>query len=110
MIPLERTGNIARFEVDGKPCEVDLSSEIDREMQLSLLRKSVYVSNRHAVDVLKEYAKEGTPKRVGYHLTKRLHPLMAGRWQVRIGTSKECNPIFRLTPQIGLAISVSSGG
>lgn len=109
VIPLERSGNTASFEVDGKLCEVDLSTEIDREMQLRLLRKSVHVSNRRAVEALKEYAKTETPKGWDITLLKDCIPLWLESGKSNVILGKHAIR-FSLDPQIGLAIFVSSGG
>jgi len=109
VIPLERAGNIARFETDGITRELDLSREIDREMQFRLLRKSVRVSNRRAVEALKEIAETGTPKARDIALLKDCQFL----W-LENGTAEmfHRNNTIRLTldPQIGLVILISKGG
>jgi CRISPR-associated endonuclease/helicase Cas3 len=109
VIPLERTGNIARFETDGLTRELDLSKEITREMQLRLLRKSVRLSNRHAVEALKENAETGTPKAQEIPLLKdcRFLWLVNGTAELVHRKNTIC---LALDPQIGLVISISRGG
>jgi hypothetical protein len=109
VIPLERIGNIVQFESDGVTCELDLSKEITREMQLRLLRKGVRVSNRRAVEALKEYAKAGTPKGWDVTLLKDCIPLWMEDSNVELVQRK--NTIhLTLDPQVGLVITISKGG
>jgi len=106
VIPLERTGNIARFETDGITHELDLSREIDREMQLRLLRKSVRVSNRRAVEALKENAKPGTPKTWDIALLKDCIPLWLENGTAELVHRK--NTIhLTLDSRIGLVITIT---
>jgi CRISPR-associated endonuclease/helicase Cas3 len=109
MIPLERNGNIVRFEKNGITREFDLSKGIDREMQLCLLRKSVRVSNRRVVEALKEYAKAGTPKGWDVTLLKDCKPLWMEDGIAELVQRKNT---IRLTldPQVGLVITISKGG
>jgi CRISPR-associated endonuclease/helicase Cas3 len=109
LIPLERTGNLAQFETDGIDYTLDLSREIDREMQFRLLRKSVHVSNRRAVEALKEYVRAGTPKGWEITLLKDSIPLWLEDGKAELVQHRNTIRVS-LDPQIGLAISISRGG
>jgi CRISPR-associated endonuclease/helicase Cas3 len=53
VIPLEREGNCAWYYKDGIKVEVGLNDPASRETQLELLRRSLRISNRYAIDALK---------------------------------------------------------
>jgi len=109
VIPLDRNGNIVRFEIDGITHELDLSKEIKREMQLCLLRKSVRVSNRRAVEALKENVETGTPKAWDIPLFKDCRFLWLENGMTELVNWKNT---IRLTldPTVGLVITISKGG
>jgi CRISPR-associated endonuclease/helicase Cas3 len=109
VIPLERTGDLVRFVVKDIPCELDLTKEIDREMQLRLLRKSLRVSNRRAVEALKEIAGTGTPDARDSALLKDCQFLWLENGTAELTHRKDTIQLT-LDPQVGLVISISKGG
>jgi CRISPR-associated endonuclease/helicase Cas3 len=53
IIPLEQNGDICKAIVDGKDTEFSLKQKISRDLQISLLRRSIRISNQRGVRALK---------------------------------------------------------
>jgi CRISPR-associated endonuclease/helicase Cas3 len=109
IIPLDRIEKTALFNLDGVNFKLDLSAEITHEMQLFLLRKSLRISNRWAVEALKENKKEGIPGSWEVSLLKDTQPLWLENGMAEMVYHKNIIR-FTLDPQVGLVITISKGG
>ncbi len=109
VIPLERIGDLARFETEGIAYEVDLTQEMDRAMQLRLLRKSVRVSNRRTVEALKAITRRDTPDARDIPLLKDCQFLWLRNGTTELVHGKDTIHLT-LDHQIGLTITISKGG
>jgi CRISPR-associated endonuclease/helicase Cas3 len=61
IIPIERDGNSIGVVLDGSILTIPLEGALSRENQLKLLRRSIRVSNRRLVEILKNQEQENLP-------------------------------------------------
>ena len=103
VIPLERNEASAWFFQDGGKLEMSLASPVPRETQLQLLRRSLRVTHRRAVPLLKAGVVSLPRLFTESLLLKECIPLWLQRGQSRLPSGKE-TLVLTLDPRLGLVI------